>query len=113
MEHAYDVHGNTNNRGEIEAGISRETYSLSVSVDRKLNAVYNAYCECTYLNFKLDDDVFNCLHRCSCCRREAAVTNLKFGGGTARVRKRYQAWLVYLLEFLFRAYGLIEIVLFE
>ena len=50
MEHAYDVHGNTNNRGEIEAGISRETYSLSVSVDRKLNAIYNAYFENTLLH---------------------------------------------------------------
>ena len=50
MEHAYDVHGNTNNREEIEAGISRETYSLSVSVGRKLNAIYNAYFENTLLH---------------------------------------------------------------
>ena len=47
MEHAYDVHGSTNNRGEIEAGIRRETYSISVSVVRKLNAIYNAYFEYT------------------------------------------------------------------
>jgi hypothetical protein len=32
---------------EIEAGIRRETYSLSVSVERKLNAIYNAYFEYT------------------------------------------------------------------
>ena len=50
MEHAYDVHGITNNRGEFEAGIRRETYSGSVSVERKLNAIYNAYFEYTYLH---------------------------------------------------------------
>jgi hypothetical protein len=41
------MHGNTNNRGEIEAGIIRET---SVSVDRKLNAINNAYFENTLLH---------------------------------------------------------------
>jgi hypothetical protein len=44
------VHGNTNNRGGIEAGKSRETYWLSVSVDRKLNAIYNAYFDNTLLH---------------------------------------------------------------
>ena len=47
VEHAY----NTNNCGRVEAGISRETYSLSeVSVDRKLNTIYNAYFKYTLLH---------------------------------------------------------------
>ncbi len=36
MEHAYDVHCNTDNRGEIEAGISRITYSFLMSVGRSI-----------------------------------------------------------------------------